>query len=113
MGKMLKPLDPEVCTYHYFLVTLLNPDKPDSIQGRYRFVIYSYIDDIQIISAIVKHCTKYDFSITEVDKYSYHCLFQQSIDQACEELHRFRFTRTRKVKLSKVVTWEEEISEEL
>jgi hypothetical protein len=112
MEIMYKTFNPEMSKNYYFLVNIVNPDKSDSVKG-YPVVIYSYVNDIQIISAIVKHCTKYDFTITEVTKTSHDYLNQWSINQACGYLRRFRFIRRKKITLSKVVTWEEEIKEEL
>lgn len=112
MVKLL-PYKPEYSTNYYFAVELQNPDQTDLIKG-HACVVYSYIDDIAIVAAIVKSCTKYNFTIHPVDgKQVYDAPNLWSINQAVQYLRRLRFFKKTVVKRTKTIEWNEEIEEEL
>lgn len=112
MVKML-PYKPEYSTNYYFAVELRNPNQDGLVKGHF-CVIYSYIDDIAIVSAIVKSCTKYDFTIKPIsDRLSDGAPNVWSINQAIQYLRRLRFFKKTVVKKTKIIEWNEEIEEEL
>lgn len=112
MMKLL-PYSPEYTTNYYFAVELQNPDQTGITKG-YFCVIYSYIDDIAIVSAIVKSCTKYDFTIKPTSNISpKDSSIVWSINQAVHYLRRLRFFKKTVVKKTKTIEWNEEIEEEL
>lgn len=112
MVKML-PYNTEYSTNYYFVVNLQNPDQTGLVKG-YACVVYSYIDDIAIVSAIVKSCTKYNFTIKPLEgRLVDHAPNVWSINQAIQYLRRLRFTKKTVVKKTKIIEWNEEIEEEL
>lgn len=112
----LLPWKSEYCTVYSFLVTLNNPDKTDINTG-YLFIVSSYIDDPEIISAIIKKYTKYEFTIKfrpeclKSDKS--HRLNEMSLNETIGFLRRFRFIKKTTVIKQKVIEYRETIEEEL
>lgn len=112
MTKML-PYSPEYSTNYYFQVVLKNPDK-EAIDKGLLCYIYSYIDDISIVAAIVKSCTKYEFTIRPAEPHMYERgVNVWSINQACGYLRRLRFIKKSVVKRTRTIEWNEEVEEEL
>ena len=112
MVKLL-PYNPEYSTNYYFAVELQNPEQTDLVKSHI-CVVYSYIDDIAIIAAIVKSCTKYNFIIHPVDGTQVKCAPNLwSINQTAQYLRRLRFFKKTIVKKTKTIEWNEEIEEEL
>ena len=112
MVKML-PYNTEYSTNYYFVVKLQNPDQTGIVKGHV-CVVYSYIDDIAIVSAIVKSCTKYNFTIKPLEgRLVDYAPNVWSINQAIQYLRRLRFFKKTVVKKTKTIEWNEEIEEEL
>lgn len=100
---------------HFFSVNIVNPDADNSLVKGFACVIYSYVDNIAIISEIVKSCTKYDFTISEIaEDWWLPCYKNEwSINQACQFLKRLRFYKKEIVTKTKTITWDEEVETEL
>lgn len=100
---------------HFFAVNIVNPDADNSMCKGFVCVIYSYIDDIAVISELVKSCTKYEFTISKVanDWRLPDFKNEWTINQACQYLRRLRFYKRETVTKSKTITWNEEIETEL
>ena len=96
--------------YYSFAVTLHNPCGDED----FKCVIYSYVEDIAIVAAIVEASTKYKFTIADKDAATYlHYRNEWSINQACQYLKRLRFYKKEVVTKTKTITWDEEIETEL
>lgn len=107
------PFNPEYTTQHYFIVCLKNPDQTGLVKGHCS-VIYTYIDDIAIVAAVVKAYTKYEFTISpaiETQVAGNPNIW--SINQAAHYLRRLRFIKKSVVKKTKTIEWEEEVEEVL
>ena len=112
MVRML-PFNPEYTTNHYFVVYLKNPDQTGLVKG-HCVCIYTYIDDIAIVAAIVRACTKYEFTISPtIETQVVNSPDKWSINQAVHYLRRLRFIKKSVVKKTKTIEWEEEVEEVL
>lgn len=99
---------------HFFTVNIVNPDADNSFVKGFACVIYSYVDDIAVISELVRSCTKYKFTISKSTQ-DCHSDYKNewSINQACQYLKRLRFYKKEVVTKTKTITWDEEIETEL
>lgn len=108
---MIKLLPYETPTVYYFEVVIVDPSNSNISFVRN---IYSYIQDIDVIAAIVDYSTKYDYTLRYLGTEPTLPRSQHlSLNQAVALLQRLRFYTRKTVEKQRIVTYTEVIEEEL
>lgn len=108
---MIKLLPYEPPTVYYFEVTFIDPSDSNISLVRN---IYSYIQDIDVIAAIINYSTKYDYTLQYVGTaptlpQSKHL----SLNQAVAYFKKLRFYTKKEIQRQKVIAYTEIVTEEL
>lgn len=107
---MIKILPYEPPTVYYFEVVIVDPSNSNKFVRN----IYSYIQDTDVIAAIVNYSTKYDYTLRYLGTEPTLPRSQHlSLNQAVALLQRLRFYTRKTVEKQRIVTYTEVIEEEL
>lgn len=107
---MKKLLPFETPVNYFFEVVIIDPsDKHD-----YTYNLYTYIQDIDVVAAILNYSTKYEYTIRYIGTIpTVPCSRCLSINQAVAYFQRLRFYIRETVEREKTVRWTEVVEKEI